>query len=165
MIAVNEEFSFSSSLTGGDWRSTEFIEDTAFPLWLGVEGIASSFLGEFLKTFRRKVADAKQTVLRIVRTTYKISFNQDQLKFKFGIFKIRNLEKETMISKSEDCLSATMSATTAGIFTFFFLNFFVDELGKEREKNQKQNKTKTKLATATSLRRESLFCKPVSVVG
>ena len=70
-----------------------------------------------------------------------------------------------MISKSEDCLSATMSATTAGIFTFFFFNFFVDELGKEREKNQKQNKTKTKLATATSLRRESLFCKPVSVVG
>lgn len=121
MIAVNEEFCFGSTLAGGDWRSTEFIEDATLTLRLGVEGVASSFLSEFLETFGRMVTNAKQTVLRIVRTTYNISFNQDQFKFKFGKFKIENVEMGMMISKSEDGSSATMSATTG--LPFYFLSF------------------------------------------
>ena len=119
MIAVDEKFGFGSSLTGGDWRSAEFIKYATFTLWLGVESVASSFLSEFLETFRRMVTNAKETVLCIVRTTYSIPFNQDQFKFTLGKLRIGNSEKGTMISKSEDYLSATMSATTAGHSTFF----------------------------------------------
>lgn len=68
MVAIDEEFRFGPSLSGGDRRSVEFIVDSAFTLGLSIQGITPSFLGKDLESIRGFLAEAEEDVGLVMRT-------------------------------------------------------------------------------------------------